>query len=120
MASEFTQHGLAQHSVLGSLCRDQGPAQRLGLSMWAKVRTVVTRNTSTCIILLRLIGKDLLGTSRVPRDLIGCVDVAKEMEFTVPVMISCRTYVNSCGLLKRYLKDGMHNITVLCVAVQNP
>lgn len=93
--------------------------RQLGLYMWSKVGNTVTRNTRTSIVLFRPSGKDLLNVSWVPRYLVRSREVAKEMEFTMPITISCWTSINSYSLLNRFLNDKVDNVAVMWAAVQN-
>lgn len=81
--------------------------------------TTVSRNVRSCTVLLRPTGKDLWNASQVPRYLLGSIEEAKEMGFTVPVVIGCWTYVNFCSLLSRYLKYGVNNTAFMLAAMQN-
>lgn len=93
--------------------------RQLRLYMWTKAGTTVTRNIRTCTVLLRPSRKDLLNASQVPRYLVGSIDMAKQIEFSASIMITCWTYINSCSFPNRYLKSGINSIAVRWAAVQN-
>lgn len=97
VTSGLIQHGLGEHNIL-----------------------IVTRlrSGSSSGDLVCTCGPLLMRTT-VTRNEISS-EVAKEMEFTVPFMISCWTYINFCNLLNRYLKYDINNIAAMWTVVQNP